>query len=402
MKHTHTGTQHRTAHPHWNYTPDSELYTTTIELIGDDIIFCRIVAESSVELETFEKQLLELVIRESGLEQRPLFIIWDLTNVASLSHDYKRGIINLLYNLQLPLKGVVFYNISRELEITASTIAAILPSAIPFREAGSLEEALKLIQELRHTQDNKETAEEDETSIATSRFLAATARMGWMHMYDTQILIPSEGHDTVPFFESLAELQQSLRENRAAQSLTGTHSTPDLYSLPEDKEEAKKRQLLATHEHHKAELIENIQDRARDIERASSSLNEQRGPLRDLYDMVRHSDADTASKKRLIRIIDNLIETELNEKKIDMPLTSTDSGFLTILQQKHPNLNKRELKICLMIKLSYDTDEIARNIEISRRGMESIRYRMHKKLGLSRHQSIKNYLTALSDTEEAK
>lgn len=399
MKHTYTGPLHRTTHPHWHFTPDSELYTTIIELIGENILFCRIEAQSSVELETFEKKLLELVIHESELEQRPLFIIWDLSNVASLSHEYKRGIINLLYNLQLPLKGVVFYNIPRELELTARTISAILPSAIPFREAKSLDEALKLVEQLRTTAGNKEAIEEDETTMATSRFLAATARIGWMHMYDTQILMPPEGHDTVPFFESLAELQQSLRENRAAQSLADTHDTSDINSLPADKEEAKKRQLLATHEYQKAELIENIKDRARDIERASSSINEQRGPLRDLYDMVRHSDADTTSKKRLIRIIDNLIETELNEKKIDMPLTSTDSGFLTVLQQKHPNLNKRELKICLMIKLSYDTDEIARNIEISRRGMESIRYRMHKKLGLSRHQSIKNYLTALSDTE---
>jgi len=398
MKYTNTETLPRRTSPHWNYTPESGHYTTTIEQIGDDILYCRIVTETSVELETFEKPLLELVISESGLENRPLFIIWDLTNVTSLSHNYKRGIVNLLYNLQLPLSGVIFFNIPQELALTAKTIAAILPSGIPFRETVTLEHALMLAEELRHIPGKPEPAEDNDTSIATLRFLAATARIGWMHMYDTQILMPPEGHDTIPFFECLADLQKTLHESSAAQPRTGSDDQSVNTSMRLDEQGTKKRQLLATYEQHKAEIFERIKERTRDIERASSSINEQRGPLRDLYEMVRQSDADTASKKRLIRIIDNLIETELNEKKIDMPLTSTDSGFLTLLQQKHPNLNKRELKICLMIKLSYDTDEIARNIDISRRGMESIRYRMHKKLRLSRHQSIKNYLAALNDT----
>ena len=39
--------------------------------------------------------------------------------------------------------------------------------------------------------------------------------------------------------------------------------------------------------------------------------------------------------------------------------------------------------------------EIAHSIGLSKRGMESIRYRMHKKLGLGKHQSIKTYLAEL-------
>ena len=91
-----------------------------------------------------------------------------------------------------------------------------------------------------------------------------------------------------------------------------------------------------------------------------------------------------------------MIETEAIEKKINTDLTASDSAFLSKLQRKHPNLNQRDLRICLLIKLNYDTKQIARSIGISTRGLESIRYRMHKKMGLSKHQSIKNYLTKLA------
>jgi len=91
-----------------------------------------------------------------------------------------------------------------------------------------------------------------------------------------------------------------------------------------------------------------------------------------------------------------MIETELTEKRLKTELTAGDSEFLSKLQKKHPNLNQRELRVSLMVKLNYDTREIARSIGISTRGMESIRYRMHKKLGLDKHKSIKTYLSELS------
>jgi DNA-binding CsgD family transcriptional regulator len=91
-----------------------------------------------------------------------------------------------------------------------------------------------------------------------------------------------------------------------------------------------------------------------------------------------------------------MIDTEMIEKRLNIELTTTDSEFLSKLQRKHPNLNQRELRICLLIKLNYNTRDIARSVGISTRGMESIRYRMHKKIGLTKHQSLKGYLTDLA------
>ena len=77
-------------------------------------------------------------------------------------------------------------------------------------------------------------------------------------------------------------------------------------------------------------------------------------------------------------------------------MTETDSAFISKLQKRHPDLNQRELRISLLIKLDYHSQEIARTLGLSTRGIESIRYRLHKKIGLSKHQSLKTYFTDVS------
>jgi DNA-binding CsgD family transcriptional regulator len=79
-----------------------------------------------------------------------------------------------------------------------------------------------------------------------------------------------------------------------------------------------------------------------------------------------------------------------------MELTETDSRFLSLLKEQHPSLSEKELRICLLIRLDYDTREIARTAGLSVRGMETTRYRLHKKLGLQKHQSIKHYFALLT------
>ena len=87
-----------------------------------------------------------------------------------------------------------------------------------------------------------------------------------------------------------------------------------------------------------------------------------------------------------------LLETQATKKRLNMVLSETETTFILRLEKKHPNLNNRELRICLLIKMGYDNEEIAERSGIKIRGMESIRYRIHKKLSLGKHDAIKNYL----------
>ena len=122
-----------------------------------------------------------------------------------------------------------------------------------------------------------------------------------------------------------------------------------------------------------------------------------KGPgLRNLLDQIYALQIDAAVKREMTDTCLNLIDIETFAKRIGTELTDIDASFIAKVEKKHHGLNQRELKICLFIKLNYDTIEIARAIGISTRGMESIRYRMHRMLGLGRHDSMKSYLSNLA------
>ena len=133
-----------------------------------------------------------------------------------------------------------------------------------------------------------------------------------------------------------------------------------------------------------------------ELTRVSTAIAEKTTSLRNLLDQIHALEIDSSIKRMMTDSCLSLIETETIEKRLNIELTESDSFFLSKLQKKHANLNQRELRISLLVKLNYDTKEIGRSVGISTRGMESIRYRMHKKLGLGKHQSIKTYLSDLA------
>ncbi len=153
------------------------------------------------------------------------------------------------------------------------------------------------------------------------------------------------------------------------------------------------KKSLAEYEQEIAELRERVTNQDLELTRISTAIAEKTSSLRNLLDQIHALDIDTTVKRGMTDSCLSLIETETIEKRLNMELTESDSVFLSKLQKKHANLNQRELKISLLVKLNYDTKEIGRAVGISTRGMESIRYRMHKKLNLGKHQSIKTYLS---------
>jgi len=111
-----------------------------------------------------------------------------------------------------------------------------------------------------------------------------------------------------------------------------------------------------------------------------------------LSELIETLDLDPASSEKISESFAGLFDTSDKAALVNTELTETDSVFLSKLQKKHPNLNQRELRISLLIKLDYHSRDIARSLGLSTRGIESIRYRLHKKVGLDKHHSLKTYL----------
>jgi hypothetical protein len=146
-----------------------------------------------------------------------------------------------------------------------------------------------------------------------------------------------------------------------------------------------------------ADLKETIAANEEELARVAAITNGKKGAvLRNLLDQIHSLDMDVSVKRQMTDVCLHLMEIETASRRINTELTECDAAFLSKLEKKHHGLNTRELRICLFIKLAYDTVELARMTGISTRGMESIRYRLHHKLGIGVHDSIKSYLSKLA------
>ena len=118
--------------------------------------------------------------------------------------------------------------------------------------------------------------------------------------------------------------------------------------------------------------------------------------LRNITDHIHTLDIDPDLKRTMTEACLKIMENELMARRLNIELTQNDLVFVLKLEKKHPNLSPRDLRICLYTKLGYYTTEMAGFCKIGKRGMESVRYRIHRMLGIGPSESIKSYLTALS------
>ncbi|NTV05888.1 MAG: hypothetical protein HGA59_05190 [Chlorobiaceae bacterium] len=144
------------------------------------------------------------------------------------------------------------------------------------------------------------------------------------------------------------------------------------------------------------DLKERFAENERVLTRAETANTDNVLILFNLLDHVQALEIDSGQKKVLTDVCLRLIEAEETSERLNIELSESDALFLFRLEKKHPNLDNRELKVCLFIKLDYDNEAIAKTSGVKNRGMESIRYKLHKKLGLGKNVSIKNYLTELT------
>jgi DNA-binding CsgD family transcriptional regulator len=392
-----------TAKPHWRTSHPDAGYVKHLDLIGEDILHAYIEASHPVVLDSLSNELVKTVLRESGISDKSPYLLWDMNNVSDISFVYKQGINDLIYRWGPTFSVVVFYNVAPMCRIVIETFAAIVPNTMTVIIKENYEEAVCCIMDIKSGKPAESMIpEEDEDATLKREFLAAVARISWLNMLSGKILQPAENNRYYPYFKALAHMQEDLRAREAMYE-------KELQQLKNDSELRLTQKIIllnAQVELHKKEIYQFEQEKSAlksrissqemELTRISTAIGEKTSGLHLLCDQLKNLDIDQPLKQRMLEQCQGMIETELTEKKLKTELTTGDSEFLSKLQKKHPNLNQRELRISLMVKLNYDTREIARSTGISTRGMESIRYRMHKKLGLDRHKSIKTYLSELA------
>ncbi len=389
----------------WHSEHKKAGYIKHLTAIGNNTLLAEVEAAHDITLDTIDTDLLNAAVLDSGLAGEKIFLIWDMKHVADMSYRYKRETASLIYNPENPFRAIVFFNVQPDFMTMVETFAAIIQESVPVLIVDSMPAAMEAIDAFRSGMLPQEHAADDPDEQYEQRkkeFLAVTGRLSWLNMLNQNITLPPPDDPYYSFFKAIENLQSDLSENIRREQIELEQIKKDCEKALTEKtiqlhaQEELYKQLKHQLEKEKASLTSRIASQEMELTRISTAIAEKTSTLQEILDIISSLDIEDEQKQEMIRTCENMIETEMIEKKLNIDLTSTDSDFLLKLQKKHPNLNQRELRICLLVKLNYDTKEIARSIGISTRGMESIRYRMHKKIGLDRHQSIKGYLTELA------
>ena len=393
-----------TSKHNWKSVPAGADYVKRLEVIGDNIFHHFVESDHPITLTSMSIDLVHKVLEESGIKESPLYLLWNMENISNISFQYKQGINDIIYRSGLDFSVIVFYNIDESCYTIIETFAAMAPNTMTVLLREDYEDAMTTLLEYRSGKAAEMDAEEevDEETSMKNEFLATIARISWLNMLNQKIFLPTEDSPFYPYFKAIDHMQEDLRARDAMHEKEMQHLKVEndqklsqkIIQLNAQVELGKKE--IQRFEQEKAALKSRIAAQEMELTRISTAVGEKASTLHQICDQIKGLDIEQSNKQKILEQCHTMIETELTEKRLKTELTVGDSEFLSKLQKRHPNLNQRELRVSLMVKLNYDTREIARSIGISTRGMESIRYRMHRKLNLDKHKSIKTYLSELA------
>ena len=127
------------------------------------------------------------------------------------------------------------------------------------------------------------------------------------------------------------------------------------------------------------------------IENIAKTLKSIQNQIKEVYTESQNQKlADVLTQLKKIEVTPQ--EKEAFEEHFDM----LNDGFLKRLKTECPALTFDELKVCAMLKLNLSSKEIANNLNLSIRGIETKRYRIRKKLEISKGISLTKYFAYIS------
>lgn len=178
----------------------------------------------------------------------------------------------------------------------------------------------------------------------------------------------------------------------------------ELHEMEKEYEEEKARQERQIMQLEKEKLEYDLKHKSQEMAnlminfvRKNEMLTEIKSEIAKVSAMLKGEGA-RESKQQLLLInskIDANIQSDEVLKRIEDQFDLIHNNFMKRLHAKHPDLSNNERMMCAYLKMNLSTKEIAPLLNISVRGVETIRYRLRKKFGLEkREESLMDYLNS--------
>ena len=167
----------------------------------------------------------------------------------------------------------------------------------------------------------------------------------------------------------------------------------------EAENERKERQIM---ELEKEKLEHDLQHKSQEMAnlminfvRKNEMLTEIKSELFKVISALKGEGGAKDARQMLLVVgskIDSNIQSDDVLKRIEEQFDLVHNNFMKHLGEKHPDLSLNERMMCAYLKMNLSSKEIAPLLNISIRGVETIRYRLRKKFGLEREDSLTDYL----------
>lgn len=132
------------------------------------------------------------------------------------------------------------------------------------------------------------------------------------------------------------------------------------------------------------------------IEQRNNNLRNLRDNLNTASDVDSNkSTFNEISNPELSKELDSIIKSRSSFDSFKSQFTKAFPDFFKELISLHPNLSPTDLRLCAYIKMNQTDQDIAGINNLSKRTIESQRYRLRRKLNIDKRTDLYNYLTNL-------
>lgn len=98
-------------------------------------------------------------------------------------------------------------------------------------------------------------------------------------------------------------------------------------------------------------------------------------------------------RKDLIKVLEEKDRMIAQLKhKLTQLRPGSDQEFVSKLKKEFPKLTSNDLRICSLLRQNFSTKEVAQNLAIGAESANKARYRIRKKLGLSRKDDLIQFI----------
>ena len=112
-----------------------------------------------------------------------------------------------------------------------------------------------------------------------------------------------------------------------------------------------------------------------------------------------HAVGSNPEAKKLINQLHGKINANMQSdsimERVEKEFDIVNDGMIKKLRRSYPTLSANEVLMCAYLRMNLSSKEIAPLLNISLRGVETMRYRLRKKFGLDRDTSITDFILTL-------